>query len=264
MDALVAAFEDRVRPLVVMGDFNADWGGRDGVERVAARLGLKAFQPTHGERTFPSPLPLVRVDWILVSPELRILRHRTFREAATDHLGVVADLGLSPRIWARVQGQQTRVRLAEEARLGDAPVLAVAAAQEDPASTAAGGDAPAANQVESASPAAIAPRPLSARPSTKRRERGALLVQTSAPGGSEEEVGPRQQAQPQAPAATQQSRTEPEPDETPDPVASRPSVDLPVRASEWTARVARVDPRLAQPEAPEDGEPSTDGAAGRR
>lgn len=128
MDALVEVFEDRARPLVVMGDFNADWGGRDGVERLATRLGLRAFQPTNGERTFPSQLPMIRVDWILVSPELRILRHRTFREPATDHLGVVADLGLSPRVWARLQGQQTRVQMAQAALEREVPAVAVGGA----------------------------------------------------------------------------------------------------------------------------------------
>ncbi|MCI0572483.1 MAG: hypothetical protein L0Y66_17140, partial [Myxococcaceae bacterium] len=60
------------------------------------RLGLRAHRPTSGERTYPVILPVSRIDWILVSPELRFLSYRTFRNGVTDHCGVVAELGLVP------------------------------------------------------------------------------------------------------------------------------------------------------------------------
>lgn len=119
MDDLARAFQNRSRPLVVMGDFNADWAGRDGVQHLARRLGLSAFSPRNGERTFPSVLPVARVDWILVSSELRILRHRTFRDPATDHCGVVAELGFSPVEWARRQGRQAREAVARARAAAD-------------------------------------------------------------------------------------------------------------------------------------------------
>ena len=141
MDDLAQAFQNRSRPLVVMGDFNADWAGRDGVQHLAERLGLTAHSPRNGERTFPSILPVARVDWILVSSELRILRHRTFRDPATDHCGVVAELGFSPVEWARRQGRLAREVVArtraaadgagQVAEAGDATGAVV----EDPAST---------------------------------------------------------------------------------------------------------------------------------
>jgi endonuclease/exonuclease/phosphatase family metal-dependent hydrolase len=68
-------------------------GREGGVQRLARRLGLRAFRPGSGERTFPSFLPLGRIDWVLVSRELRILGHRTFNDPVTDHCGVVAELG---------------------------------------------------------------------------------------------------------------------------------------------------------------------------
>src|SRR5690606_3489817 len=105
------AFRVRTRPLVVLGDFNTDWGGRDGVRHLAEALNLTAFRPRDGARTYPTALPIQRLDWILVSSELRIVRHRTFREAATDHRGVVAEVGFSPQAWAKRQGARARLQL---------------------------------------------------------------------------------------------------------------------------------------------------------
>ncbi|HLT29125.1 MAG TPA: endonuclease/exonuclease/phosphatase family protein [Myxococcaceae bacterium] len=112
MEDLVEVFRNRSRPLVVMGDFNSDWGGRDGVRHLAEALGLTAYRPQDGPRTYPTALPVQRLDWILVSGELRILRYRTFREPATDHRGVVAEVGFSPQAWAQRQGARARLQLA--------------------------------------------------------------------------------------------------------------------------------------------------------
>ncbi|MCI0673451.1 MAG: endonuclease/exonuclease/phosphatase family protein [Myxococcaceae bacterium] len=96
MDAMVRALSSRGRPLVVMGDFNTGWGREGGVHRLARRLKLRTYRPTWGERTFPVLLPISRMDWILISPELRFLGYRTLRDGVTDHCGVVAELGLVP------------------------------------------------------------------------------------------------------------------------------------------------------------------------
>lgn len=111
MEDLVETFRGRTRPLVVLGDFNSDWGGRDGVRNLAEALGLTAHRPRDGLRTYPTSLPIQRLDWILVSDELRILRYRTFREPATDHLGVVAEIGFSAPAWAARQGVRARRQL---------------------------------------------------------------------------------------------------------------------------------------------------------
>jgi endonuclease/exonuclease/phosphatase family metal-dependent hydrolase len=78
------------RPLVVMGDMNT---GRRGVEHLARGLDLAAFEP--GAPTFPSRVPLVRLDWIFVSRELRIVRQRTLRDVVSDHAPVVAEIALT-------------------------------------------------------------------------------------------------------------------------------------------------------------------------
>jgi endonuclease/exonuclease/phosphatase family metal-dependent hydrolase len=101
MDDMVRTLSGRGRPLVVMGDFNAGWGRAGGVQRLAQKLGLRAYQPGSGARTYPVFLPIGRIDWILIAPTLRFLSYRTFRDGVTDHAGVVADLGLAPCVLVR-------------------------------------------------------------------------------------------------------------------------------------------------------------------
>lgn len=78
------------RPLVVMGDMNT---GRRGVAALARGLDLRADED--GLPTFPAVLPLVRLDWVLVSRELRIARQSTLRAVVSDHAAVVAELALA-------------------------------------------------------------------------------------------------------------------------------------------------------------------------
>jgi hypothetical protein len=44
--------------------------------------------------TFPSWRPLVRLDWILITEELGFEAYQTLPDRLSDHLGVVATLGL--------------------------------------------------------------------------------------------------------------------------------------------------------------------------
>jgi endonuclease/exonuclease/phosphatase family metal-dependent hydrolase len=94
IDELVSGLAERrartLRPLVVMGDMNT---GRRGVARLVRGLDLRA-DPAH-RPTFPAGLPLVRLDWILVSRELAIRSERTLSDVVSDHAGVVAELALS-------------------------------------------------------------------------------------------------------------------------------------------------------------------------
>ncbi len=98
VDHMIRVLRDRGRPLVVMGDFNCEWGpGTTPVTRLAAALGLRAYRPEDdGMATFPTMDR--RLDWILVSPELRFLSCRTLPDVVSDHLPIVAELELTPRV----------------------------------------------------------------------------------------------------------------------------------------------------------------------
>ena len=91
---MIATLQKRNRPLIVMGDFNTDWQHKDSTLRmIAAELGLRAYQPQNGGlHTFPRFKK--RLDWILVSSEFEFLSYRVLPDRVSDHLGVLAELGL--------------------------------------------------------------------------------------------------------------------------------------------------------------------------
>jgi endonuclease/exonuclease/phosphatase family metal-dependent hydrolase len=79
-------------PLVVMGDFNCQWCGRDSSLRWMAReLGLVPYQPTSRRLSTFRRLAR-RLDWILVSPSLEFAEYRILPDRISDHHGVVAVL----------------------------------------------------------------------------------------------------------------------------------------------------------------------------
>ena len=82
-------------PLVLMGDFNADWRAEGSSLRyLTEQLDLKIFQPeaeglaTYGEEG-------ARLDWILVSRELYFQGYEVFPDVVSDHFAVVADIRLA-------------------------------------------------------------------------------------------------------------------------------------------------------------------------
>lgn len=91
---LQAVLEDRDNPVIVLGDFNSNWHRDDSpVRRLAQRTGLKAWQPdalhldTHeGER----------IDWILISDHFEFHSYRVLTDVVSDHLPVLAEIGISP------------------------------------------------------------------------------------------------------------------------------------------------------------------------
>jgi len=86
----------RGRPRVVMGDLNVEWGDGDGVlEQLMDALSLSAYEGSARDLvTFPAAGR--RVDWILISPELRFVSHRVLPETLSDHRAVTAEIGLEP------------------------------------------------------------------------------------------------------------------------------------------------------------------------
>ena len=84
--------------MIVMGDFNADWNGKDTTVRlIASELALKAFNPTgNGLGTFTYSDK--RLDWILVSNGLEFREYQVVSDAVSDHRGVIAELGLDTKL----------------------------------------------------------------------------------------------------------------------------------------------------------------------
>lgn len=79
------------RYLVVMGDLNAGCESRE-VRAFIDRTGL--LEPACGQATFPSWRPVRRIDHILVSANLPILRTRVIDYALSDHLPICLELAL--------------------------------------------------------------------------------------------------------------------------------------------------------------------------
>jgi endonuclease/exonuclease/phosphatase family metal-dependent hydrolase len=92
--AMIRELSGRMRPLVVMGDLNCS--GRRGwsaVQSLARGLDLKTAEGSSGaEPTFPAVKPSRRIDWILVSRELKATNCRVLPHDISDHLAVVAEI----------------------------------------------------------------------------------------------------------------------------------------------------------------------------
>jgi len=94
---LVRLLRQRHRPLILMGDFNAEWQPPDSVlRRVGAELGLRAHRP-EARDLISFPTLQRRLDWILISPELEFRGYRILSDAVSDHRPVVAELRLKPQ-----------------------------------------------------------------------------------------------------------------------------------------------------------------------
>ncbi len=98
IDAMVEQLETRRgdRPLVLLGDLNACWRHEPAtLAMLGRRLGLRAFEPEIHRPTYPAYRPRRRLDWVLLSPELRFAAYRRVPVKLSDHLGVVVDLASS-------------------------------------------------------------------------------------------------------------------------------------------------------------------------
>lgn len=94
---LIAELQDRGRPVIVMGDLNTDWQHEDSTVRlIAGELGLSAYSPD-GQNLETFPWNGKRLDWILLSGELRFHSYRVMSDVLSDHRGVVAEVILDPQ-----------------------------------------------------------------------------------------------------------------------------------------------------------------------
>ncbi len=89
---LIATLKQRGNAVVVMGDFNSQWTRDDSAVRlIAAELCLSTLGGTDSElATFPRHDS--RLDWILISRELKFVAYETLPESVSDHRGVLAEI----------------------------------------------------------------------------------------------------------------------------------------------------------------------------
>lgn len=79
-------------PVIILGDFNADWTADDSpVREVAGEFGLRAFTPT--EEKLGTYGKAKRLDWILISEELRFIEYAVVPGLVSDHLALLAKIG---------------------------------------------------------------------------------------------------------------------------------------------------------------------------
>ena len=89
---VISELSDTPRPLIVMGDFNADWSEPDSpVRQLAQGLSLRPFRPEGAG--LGSYNESKRLDWILISPELTFAEYTVLPDVVSDHLAVVARIG---------------------------------------------------------------------------------------------------------------------------------------------------------------------------
>lgn len=110
LDRLIDQTSSLGEPFVLTGDFNTAAGSRayrrlpDGWRDAFAEAG-RGFghtypAPAHeqeGDDWLKIPFPLLRIDYILTSPELRPRRAWTAEVLGSDHFAVIADIGLPAR-----------------------------------------------------------------------------------------------------------------------------------------------------------------------
>lgn len=88
---LLAAVEGAT-PLIVAGDFNERPGG-PAVQLLGAHL-RDSFDGTDAQEdpTFPATDPRIRIDYVFVSPDIRVVSAAVLQDVASDHLPVVVDV----------------------------------------------------------------------------------------------------------------------------------------------------------------------------
>lgn len=84
--SLQRALESIEAPIIIMGDFNVEWGTE--LEQFCTILNVSAHQPLEAWVTFPKLQR--RLDWILFSDEIEVLAYETVEQKLSDHRLVVA------------------------------------------------------------------------------------------------------------------------------------------------------------------------------
>lgn len=91
---LIEFLETVRRPLILTGDLNAGWTGKDPTVRDIARaLDLHIFEP-HSNSLGTYRSTRKRLDWILISSDLSFVEYTVIPEILSDHLAVSARISL--------------------------------------------------------------------------------------------------------------------------------------------------------------------------
>lgn len=98
-DAQIAALIDDLEtldtPLIVAGDFNSEWADeRSQVRQLADSLQLTVFEPGAGDLGTYHGTDGKRLDWILISRDLKFVEYRVLTDKVSDHLAVYAAIGI--------------------------------------------------------------------------------------------------------------------------------------------------------------------------
>jgi len=95
IDEMVRTLSELDGPMLLMGDFNTDWQTEDSsLKYLAENLGLTVFEPhadglsTYGDKG-------ARLDWILISSELKFQKYAVYPDLVSDHYAVGAEIVLT-------------------------------------------------------------------------------------------------------------------------------------------------------------------------
>jgi endonuclease/exonuclease/phosphatase family metal-dependent hydrolase len=89
-----AVFKDLKKPVIVLGDFNADWNSKESaIKTIVANETFKVYRPeATGLGTYKSGKH--RLDWILISNDLEFVNYEVPQLVLSDHQPVLATLKL--------------------------------------------------------------------------------------------------------------------------------------------------------------------------
>lgn len=91
VEHMIEVLAPRGNPLVIMGDFNCQWTGKEQTLQILTEgLGLHAYEPQTATTTFP--FTDKRLDWVLVSKGVEFERYTVLEDPISDHLAVTATL----------------------------------------------------------------------------------------------------------------------------------------------------------------------------
>ena len=77
-------------PLIIMGDFNSQFSRNSALQHLAEKLNLQLWNPK--EKIISFPKLRRRLDWILISKEMRFRKYELWDDLASDHLAVRAEI----------------------------------------------------------------------------------------------------------------------------------------------------------------------------
>jgi endonuclease/exonuclease/phosphatase family metal-dependent hydrolase len=94
LEEVLLALREISGPVVVAGDFNAQWLKEDTVIRAFAnRSGMMVFEPDSPTLGTYKSSRGKRLDWILITRDLEFIAYETLPDVLSDHLVVAAEIG---------------------------------------------------------------------------------------------------------------------------------------------------------------------------